>query len=335
MTESLRATARVYQPGDETGILESFNRIFAKVDPGFTPRTLEEWRWEFVDNPSGTTIYLAESEEGEIVCQFAGIPQRAKLEDRTVRIIHGVDSFLDPRFRRGLKSPLLIETAKGMFAHYCGNDEDRSPLMWGYPIWPAWRIGKEFLDEEIVRTESKLVARPDRLRFGEAPGVEIEQVERFPDEVDELFARATESIGLVSIRDAAQLNWRFPDRPGHDYDIALARKGGQLVGYAVLAKSTFDDEETPLIGDWLLDPNAREAGHALRHWAWERVRARGEEALVTIFPDTANEWLDFQFAGFAVQPTKYWTAATSWIHRGSMPWLYRNWYYTLEDTDLC
>ena len=41
MTQAPAYRIRAYRPGDESAILATFNRVFARVDPTFQPRTLE------------------------------------------------------------------------------------------------------------------------------------------------------------------------------------------------------------------------------------------------------------------------------------------------------
>ena len=43
-------TVRPFEPGDEQGVLELFNRVFAEGNPGFVPRTMETWRRLYVWN---------------------------------------------------------------------------------------------------------------------------------------------------------------------------------------------------------------------------------------------------------------------------------------------
>ena len=50
---------REYQPGDEHSLLETFNEVFSEKNPAYVPRTLEEWRWAFPDNPAGWRIFVA------------------------------------------------------------------------------------------------------------------------------------------------------------------------------------------------------------------------------------------------------------------------------------
>jgi hypothetical protein len=52
-------TVRPWRPGDEAGILALFNSVFGEGDPNFQPRTPEQWRWLYRDNPAGSQIVVA------------------------------------------------------------------------------------------------------------------------------------------------------------------------------------------------------------------------------------------------------------------------------------
>ena len=56
---------RPYAKGDEHGILATFNAVFAEGKEDFVPRTLDQWRWAFEDNPAGQRIWVAEK-DGDI-----------------------------------------------------------------------------------------------------------------------------------------------------------------------------------------------------------------------------------------------------------------------------
>src|SRR6185503_2483682 len=99
---------RAYQPGDEHEILSTFNRVSARVDPGFQPRTLEFWRWRFRDNPSGSRILLAFTEEGRVAGQLACIVNRMRLDGRAACFGQGVDQMSDASLRTGLKRGSLV-----------------------------------------------------------------------------------------------------------------------------------------------------------------------------------------------------------------------------------
>lgn len=337
MSADFTYTVRPYEPGDEAGILATFNRVFEEIEgEAYRPRDLAEWRWLFPDNPDGVRSFVAvKDDDGTVLAQFAALPRATWLDGEVRTFIHGVDSFVHPEYRRGLKKPgVFLETAVPMVAHYCGMGDDQDAVMWGLPVWAAFRIGKEALKEEVMRTELKLVARAEHVRHGAASGVEVEEVTAFPDEVDGLFERAREPFGAIGLRDRARLAWRFTGHPTRRYGIALARRGGELVWYAVVRPGHFDGEDVGLVGDWLVAPGDVTAGSALRAWAWERAQADGQESLVTMLPDTCPDFLAFQHEGWRVRPTRYFSISRSWVKRYSVRWLYQRWYYNLAESDL-
>ncbi len=335
-TEVPPYTVREYEPGDEHAVLATFNRVFSELDPGFVPRTLESWRWLYLDNPSGWRIYLAVTDDdGRVISQYAGVRQRMLLEGEPACFSQAVDSMTDPAFRRGLKRPgFFVLTGYPYASNYGGPSPDGDVVMWGLPLPAAWRVGKGFLKYQLIRVQNKLVADPARLD-GSAGGVEVEEVGEFPEEVDVLSERAGAEHGAIAVRDKAQLDWRFRDNPDNDYAIALARRGAELLGYAVYRFGTFDREESGLVCDWLVPGGEGAVAVALRAWLAERARRDSAERLAAVFPDTVGEWLAFQRAGFRVHPTHYFVVGRSYVPRYRMPWLHQHWYYTLGDSDLC
>lgn len=337
MAELPPYTIREYRPGDEGAILETFNRVFAAVEEDFTPRSLESWRWLYLQNPAGWRIYLAVLEDGTVISQYAGIGQDVLLEGRPARFSQAIDSMTDPAWRGGLKRPgFFVLTGYPYAENYGGPPPDRDTVMWGLPVPPAWRIGKAYLEYELVRTQLKLVADPARVRLRASGGVSVEESGAFPEEVGALFARAAGAHGAIAVRSAEHLAWRFGSHPERRYRIGLARGGdGALRGYAVYRRGPFDGSEDGLVCDWLVPAGDGVAAEALRGWLVDCARGDGSERLTAVFPDTCAEWLDFQRAGFRVQPTRYFLVGRNYVEKYTMNWLYHNWYYTAGDTDLC
>lgn len=326
---------REFEEGDEVPLLEAFNRVFASVDPNFVPRSLEHWRWEFRDNPDGSAIWLALDGE-RIVGQYAGIRQRVLLEGVPATFLHGVDSMTDPAVRRSLtKGGLFARLGNTFLDAYGGRAPERVPVIWGPPIPSAWRVGKTLISYVLIRTQLKLCLAPGELRAGPDRGVEIEEARVFPGETAELFARAAPAHGAILVRDAERLNWRFGQHPERDYAVALARRGGQLVGYAVACRADFDGVKDELIlCDWLVPEDEPGATRALLAWLAANARARDAERVTAILPDTCAAWLALQEAGFRARPTRYLIAARVYDPRYDERWLHRHFYYTLGDMDL-
>lgn len=328
-------TVRPYRDGDEHAILPAFNRIFAAIDSTFVPRTMEEWRWRYHQNPAGLRIFVATTPEGEVVAHQAGIPTR--FVHRGERVIWNqiVDSFADPRHGRSLKKPGLFVICAKPFGDHYGGRPPKDQIMFGMPIRRAYRIGQKFLGYQTVREQLGLELDLAHASPRAAGATRVEEVARFPEECADLFERASAPHAAIAVRDAAFLNWRFADRPGHAYRMALARDAsGRLSGYAVAAVGEFDQRRSALLVDWLVDPLLPEAARALRGWAVDFARERGEESLRALFPETCADFAAFQDDGFRVTETTYVTAAGSYTRRFHTLGLYWGWYYTLAEFDL-
>jgi hypothetical protein len=326
---------RQYEPGDEHEILATFNRVFGRIDVTFRPRTLAFWRWRFLENPSGAKMMLAFTPEGRVAGQLAVIVNRVRLEGRPSNFAQGVDQMSDASLRTGLARGSLVGVlGNSMVNFFAGPGPEQHSLGWGAPVPAAWRAGKSFARYEIVRTQLKLVAEPGEVRAGAASGVELTEVREFPQEVGELSERAARVHGAIAVRDKPQLDWRWVRHPEKRCRIALARRGRELVGYAVAARGDFDGKQGEwLLLDWLVDAGDEAAGNALRAWL-AGLAAREPARIAAVFPDSKCEWLDFQRAGFRVAPTRYFLIARQYLRGYDVHWMHRHWYYTLGDTDL-
>src|SRR5262245_13398242 len=198
-------TIRRYEPGDESKILATFNRVFR------ASRTLEHWRWEFPGNPEGMQVMVAiHDATGEVAGHYAGVPRRIKCRDATGIACDSVDSMVDPRFRAGLRRPGLFVilglrwfrdfgSGGNLFAH-------------GLPNEAAVRVGGVFLTYQTVHSQLALERAVDGARpFGGSAPPAVSEVERFDGRVDALWERVAPEIPIGTIRDARYLNWRFAD----------------------------------------------------------------------------------------------------------------------------
>ncbi len=327
---------REYRSGDEVKILATFNRVFAAVDPTFRPRSLEFWRWQFLENPSGALVLLAVTPEGNVVGQLANVLQRVALDGKRATFSQAVDSMSDPSFRPGLRRTSLQALLGNRYAEtYAGPDLGQHALLWGAPVPAAWRIGKSLIRYEVIRTQQKLVCDPRDVRARGDDAVVLEETDSFPEDVALLFERCARERRAIAVRDRPQLDWRFTRHPERDYRIALARRAGELAGFAVFQSGSFDGEEDAgLVCDWLVPREEQAAARALLGWLAETGRSASVARLVGIVPDTSSDWTFFQRAGFRVAPTRYTIVGRQCVRGYDMRWMHRHWYYTLGDTDL-
>jgi hypothetical protein len=336
---------RGYRAGDEHAILAAYNRIFARVDPGFVPRDESAWRWAFVENPSGSRISLAVTADGRVVAQYAGLGQRVLVDGRRTHFSQSVDSFVDPDFASGLARATAFVRAGERYAATFGAPAGPDEVMWGLPVPAAWRIGKEKLGYEVLRTLTFLAAPRERLA-GDASTVR--ELAGVPDDVERLAQRVATRRGMLALRDRAHLAWRYERHPLHRYRFGAVVRGGELVGLAIARAAELADARGEVLADWLVPDDEPDAARALLAWlargsptapntagASRAARAASESPeLVAFFADTAPEWLAFQRLGFRVRPSRYVQVGRSYVRSLALADVRRRFWWTLGDTDL-
>ena len=323
-------TIRPYQHGDEEGILATYNVVFGADEPDFVPRTMEEWRWSFERNPAGQRIWVGER-DGVIAAQCAALPYRVVIDGRESTFTQGVDSMVHPDHRRGLRRPgLFVATAKPFFRRYGGLGGDA--LHYGWPVEPAWRIGKTFLGYEIVRTQTIHFRSPGEGSAELPAGVEV--LEAFDASVYRLWQRCHADWGASIVRDERYLNWRFVENPRFDYSLFAVRDGNELRGMAVFRKADTPRPESGLVMDWLVPPDEPEVGELLREAVLARSRAEDAQGVLAVFPDWSPWFLRFQEWGWRVYASDYLLIAIVQNPHYDTRWLRRRWWYQLAELDV-
>lgn len=328
---------RLYRPGDEAGILRSFNRVFGEVcGPGYQDRDMEFWRWQYQHNPQGHRISLAVTEAGEIAAHYAGVPYLMATAYGDTVFTHVVDSFALPEHRAGLKRPgLFVETAYPWFDH-CHEQGDA--VMYGYPVKAAERVGKRYLHYDFFKVVDYLCRDVDQAGGGMPGGMQFETVTGLPVEVDELFARFASERSCLVRRDRSYLDWRYLQIPSHPYQVHLARRGGELVGLMVLRPQHELVPQVCTIADWIVPDVDPEVTEGLLARAAEVARGEGRLALMTVFAVHSPEFAVFVELGFEVRPSSLYLERLRGfrIHdqRFTAEWLAQNWWHTLGDSDL-
>jgi hypothetical protein len=326
---------RDYLPGDEAGILECFHRAFGANTPEQRGRSMAHWRWEFERNPAALwrILVAVDPDAGNrIVGQYAGVPIRMFDRGRSSIATQGVDSMVDPAYRRGLKRPGLFATiGVRWFAKYHRLDVD--PLVYGMPVPSTWRIGNAFLRYEILRTQPILYREPVT-PIAPGRGVEVVEVPKADGAFGALFAKLAPDLRYVAVRDDAFLNWRFVDHPTFRYRILAARDARGLRGYAVVRTADWLVPGNTVLVDWFLPGGDIDAARELLRAA-ERVREEAGGSAVSVMIPDCNPWYrDLQIEGFSVAPTEYLTVVIAAGSAYGPGILRREWYYTLAEFDI-
>lgn len=322
---------RPYRAGDEEAILATFNLVFGAGNEAFQPRTLEDWRYAYTDNPSGIRVWVA-MRDGLCAAHYASQPYRTQVEGEERVFGQIIDSMVHPEHRRGLKRPgLFAEVAQQMLRACCGPDKDL--VTFGLPIDEAWRMGKTFLRYELVRRQTVLAREP-------GPGDTIlpegvAELESAPADARALFDRCSATWGAAVIRDAAYLDWRFVANPRHRYRLFAVRDAaGGTRGLAVYRTGDWPFPGAGLVCDWLVPHDEPEVGAQLRAALASAARADGAPILLAIVPPW-DAWSGrFQADGFGVRSLHYLMSGRDNDPRHHMAWLRDHWWYTLAEVDL-
>lgn len=326
---------RRYEKGDEAGILDTFNRVFAAGNPYFEPRSLARWQWQYANNPAGTQIVVAVHDEtGAIAAQYAAVPRRLRASDREGIVAEAVDSFVDARFRAALRRPgLFVVTVSRWCREFCGPGGDF--FFYGLPIETAARIGGAFLDYQCVQNSLALEKNiEDRRPFGGPSMPAVSEVREFDARFEDLYQRLAPELGMSIVRDLTYLRWRYLQHPDFTYKIGVVGDSSRLDGYAITRLGAFDDRVDQLLVDFLVPRGDLVTMRALLRWVSERAREEGAKQISVLIPSATPWFADLQRLGFYVRPTKYeWTCS-----HNRRPFethvLRKEWFYTLGDTDL-
>jgi hypothetical protein len=324
---------REFQPGDEHGILELFNSVFAGSE-GATPRTLAQWRWEFDGAPTGRRILVAVDAGGRIVAQFAAIEFGAVCAGEDVRVAQGVDSMCDPAWRGLQHQSPFVRLAH---AYFSGLDVEGSVhCSYGFPNSQALRVGRGLLGYEPLfpRLPVLFHALREGINGFDAmpPARQTRRVLRFWPDTDLLWRRLRAKLGFALARDARYMNWRYADSP---YRYALHEVRGPEGLCAVgVTRPRWCQAPILAIVDYLGDPQDEASLRALLCAAVAEARREGLERVEFVLPERSPLFAQARAAGFAVERSALCLCIRLHDQRQSIAWHREHWYYTIGDSDI-
>lgn len=294
-------TLRPYAPGDEAGILASFNLVFREVcGPGYVDRDLTHWRWQFAENPAGHRIQLAVAPDGTIAGQYAALPVRAVTPQGPTVFSQIVDSFVHPAYRQELKRPgVFALTARAALEHWIGLGDG---MFHGMPVEAARKVSVRLLAYTTWRSVDYLV-RDARDGTDAGPSdVDVALVERAPGDLDELALALAREKRFCNVRDAAYLDWRYLHVPVAHYELHVARRAGRACGAMVLRPRHELLGPTCTMAELLVPRDDHGALDALLARATARAREVGRR-LAALFPPQAPETGALHARGFETEPS--------------------------------
>ncbi len=256
-------------------------------------------RWKYRDNPDGPAVarVAVDADSGAVVGAYAYMPRRFLRDGQPVVLMQASDAMTDAAWRgrrifTGLDDEVAAAAAEQgvpwAFA-YSGRQSFNGFLRNGWELIGhavQWRLtfrGRPFLDRHgrWGRLAGPFAFAFDKY-FGSVTAGRLARVSplepweplpRFDASVDALFAACAPSRGLVGVRSARWLNWRYVDTPSRRQECFGLRREGRLAGYLV---GEWRDGRAWLVDLLAEDPAARQA--LLLSFALECVRRACEEA---------------------------------------------------------
>ena len=322
---------RPYRSGDEVAILDLFQRVFG------VERSLEHWRWKYVDNPAGLYVRVVETLSGELVGHYGALPVLTKWGEQTLILTQIIDVMVDSRFRGGMKRPGVFAVLSECAIASIGSP-GRASGGYGFPTPEHLRIGQRVSGYVSLHPVQTLVKDLDsgRANGGESAWLlTVEEVSRFGVETDLLWQRCQQALSVAIVRDARYMNWRYVDCPDVTYTkvVGGGRFGRGLTGLAVLRLGVADRPIACLV-DWLVPAAATSAAKALLARCETVARDAGMTQLHAWFPPYAWPYRFLLERAYRLESTIYHFVGLSTSPDVSVEWARERWYYTMGDSDI-
>jgi GNAT superfamily N-acetyltransferase len=352
---------RPYRPGDETRIIELFERTFGR--PMGRGENAEHWKWEFLSNPSGRVAVLLAECGPRLAAQYAVLPLRVQMNGVVRDAALSLDTATDPDFRgRGLFPRLARQlysdlAADGFAAVFGFPNAASAPIFFRKLGWAelapfpllvklspgavARVLASKGTPGRFAAPFAKAVWSVMNRRVRAVPrSFESEPVADFPEESDALWERARTGKRICVVRDRRYLSWRYSRHPDGVYRSHVLRERGSLVGSLVMLVEERFSLRSAFVMDLLAEESRPDVAAALVSLAESRAQAEGAEIVSGLmFPGTVA-YGALRAAGFIPVPRRF---LPQEVHFGVCPLapgadesLLRtrsNWYVTWGDAD--
>lgn len=230
------ATVRDFEQRDLDSVMELRTRVFGTGDRA---RERARWEWEYAANPAagsaGAPGWVLER-AGKIIGYYGLLPGRVAVNGRIAPAACGMDFCIDPD-EQGFGLGLLF--TRRFAASAC-----RALPFVTSPTPAAIQLMKYSGAAALTAADEPFlwVLPAARVPAGGGPtsplseDLDIVELEGFDARFDRLFARLKESWKLLTVRDAAYLNWRYRDYPFGRPVLRGVLRRGELQGFCVVQR---------------------------------------------------------------------------------------------------
>jgi hypothetical protein len=224
-------------------------------------RSVESIRWLYERNPAGACAFWLANDRvtGEVIALRPLFPWRVRVEGHDMLVAQAGDAMTHPAYRgRGVFTRLVHRAWTEL-------RDQQTPFSFSFPnpgalsvcrkvvVGDGTRVGTHVpiqfrrmvyplslqllpasttVPATVVRAVDRVYRRWRRPAW--APGhLSFFDIARFDAEFDDLWRRAGNRFGVLTVRDSGYLNWRFIDAPSGRYRAVGVRAHGTLAGYIV------------------------------------------------------------------------------------------------------
>lgn len=322
---------REYRAGDETPILDLFNRVFGESSATFEPRTMELWRWQYQQNPLGHHTVVAEDTRGQIVGNYSSVRVPFLCAGHRTTAAQGVDVCVASDYRG---TGLFRDLASTFVETFVGSGRD--VIQYGYPNREHLRASVRHyvsvhrpVRKMVKEFDSRWIDHLER-RAGDIRAREVSSLE---EGVDDLWNVVRVDHDFAIWRDAQYLRWRYQSHPLIPYRYLYASGAdGALVGLLVMRLGWFGHPVVPLV-DWVIRRGNLAVFAALMASAARMTLAAGGSRLEAWAAPAGPEQHDLASLGFASEETPFHLMISRVPRHLTIEWMRDHWFYTMGDAD--
>lgn len=328
--------------------------------------SLDFFNWLYYQNPAGDSCSQVIEDNGEIIAFWGIVPQRIWLSDHeekagqtTALMSEGTllgstlylareiykklarnnivltFAFIGPNSSMILKQlnwemidiPLLLRVVQpGVVLRYLSNSKKLLK-----PFAPLLNRFSYSLDHIFNLLRAKPYINSS---------IDVEEINHFDDEFNQLWNTVKQSIGISVIRDANYLNWRYVDKPKNNHRILIAKSKDNLQGYIVTKVEQRFGMRHGVILDILTIPEDSFTAFTLLKYAIKTMINEGVEVISALSLRDEYYFKFLRQCGFIPIPPKYFPQED---YFGSRPVILdtktdkkidpQNWYFTWGDHD--
>ncbi len=309
---------RPFRDGDEQKAVPLFNSVFSKSI------TIDHYRWKVVDTPwpIGTaTTWVADTGK-ELAGQYAGTSMRFWLKGKVLKIVHVCDVMTHPGFRKQGILTALGTTAhknwqeKGILFvtgfHHRGWGTRREYLNWQALYKSTWMWRPLLLDEVIksrINLPGFVLKIPSALEniisyFHKAwlknkiSDIQVSQVNSANEEFDILWDILKVNYEAAVVRDREWVDYRYLKSPQFNYQVLIARRSGNPVGYLTYRVREHGHSRIGYIADIFTHPEDYTAHYALIQECVDRLRKAGAKSVLSVVSKNTSQMKIFHRFGF-------------------------------------